>query len=91
MLTDDTLDDTVDLLAEPSPPVAPYSPAQERFIELHRLHLVVKYQWLFGESQFRACTDRGKTATISAAEAQDLVDRGPFEWGVGKAYMRTGL
>lgn len=83
MLIDDSLDDTIDL--------EPLSADQEQFVELHRNRLVVKYQWFMQSAQFRAYTDRGRTATISAADAQDLVDRGLFEWGVDKAYMRTGL
>ena len=84
MMIDDTLADTVDL----APSLAPLSADQEQFVELHRNRLVVKYQWFMQGALFRAYTDRGRTATISAADAQDLVDRGLFEWGVNKAYMR---
>lgn len=84
MLIDDSLDDTIDLAT----PLAPLSADQEQFVELHRNRLVVKYQWFMQGALFRAYTDRGRTATISAADAQDLVDRGLFEWGVNNAYMR---
>lgn len=88
MLTDDSLDDTIDLVPDAAPPFAPLSAAQQLFVDLHRDRLVVKYQWLMQGAQFRAVTDRGKTATLSKQDAHDLVDRGLFEWGVGEAYMR---
>lgn len=64
-----------DLPLMPSPPLAPFAPSDEqmRFMRLHALHFVTKWQWLMNCSWLRATTDRGFTATISESALDELV------------------
>lgn len=66
-----------------SPPLAPLHPDAARFLDLHRHHNVVKWQWLMQDTQFRATTDRGRTATISRDDLDGLIAKGLMERGAG--------
>ena len=53
-----------------------------RFLDLHRHHLVTSWQWCFGETMLRACTDR-ECATIRRTDLDQLLDAGLMERGAG--------
>lgn len=57
-----------------APPLAPLSPAQQRFLQLHVRYLVTKWRWLMQGMHLRAWTECGRVATISLAELRTLVD-----------------
>jgi hypothetical protein len=51
-----------------------------RFVKLHaRVDAPVKWQWLFQGSMLRAETERGRSASISAAAFDELVRAGVME------------
>lgn len=52
------------------------TPAQRRFLDLHKNHFVASWRSLFGGGMLRATTDKGATATLSRAEVQELIADG---------------
>jgi hypothetical protein len=60
------------------------TPDARRFLDLHRHHLVTSWQWCFGETMLRACTDR-ECATIRRTDLDELIHAGLMERGVGFA------
>lgn len=68
-----------------SPPLAPFQPsrAQLRFMRLHHLHMVARWQWHWFNTMLRATTDRGVTATLWADEIEQLIREGLMESGMG--------
>lgn len=71
-----------------SPPIAPLSPTQLRFLALHAHYLVTTWQWHFVATQLRATAGRQR-ATIWRDELDDLVARGLMQYGVGCADVRV--
>lgn len=73
--------------AAPSSSPTPFDPNSEqtRFLLLHTNHIVVKWVWLMQETQLRAYSERGFTATISRVAVDELVRAGAMEWGFGCA------
>lgn len=59
------------------------SRAQVRFMRLHALHLVARWQWHWFNTMLRATTDRGVTATLWADEIEQLIREGMMEAGMG--------
>lgn len=57
-----------------SPPLAPLSPEQARFLQLHVRYMVIKWRWLMQGTHLRAWTDCGRVATIPVRELTALVD-----------------
>jgi hypothetical protein len=74
------------LLTANAPLLLEYKPeftaAQRRFLELHMLHIVERWQWHFLETQLRAHAGN-HTATIWRDELDDLVSRGLMDRGHG--------
>lgn len=61
------------------------TPAQRRFLWLHdrTQDPPTKWHWRMGESQLRAYTAAGHTATLSAVEFEQLVTLGLMKRGPG--------
>lgn len=65
------------------PPAFVPSPGQLRFLRLHALHLVERWQWHWLDTMLRAYTDRGDTATIWRDDVEQLLQQGLMEAGMG--------
>lgn len=52
------------------------TPEQQRFLMLHAKRRVEKWQWLWGSTILRASTERDYTATIPAAQFDELLRLG---------------
>jgi hypothetical protein len=68
-----------------APPLA-WQPnaAQQRFLRFHT-RLVEKWRWHFVETQLRAYTEHGQTATIWKDDLAELLHRGLMFKGMGAA------
>lgn len=77
-------------LAAYAAPCSALTAEQFRFLWLHdmRYQAVVKWRWLLGDTQLRAYTDAGNTATINRAALDQLIAAGLMERGVGIADVR---
>jgi hypothetical protein len=60
------------------------NPRQLQFLDLHRHHLVTRWQWCFGDAMLRACTDRD-CVTISRSDLNELIASGVMQRGPGFA------
>jgi hypothetical protein len=58
------------------------NPRQLQFLDLHRHHLVTRWQWCFGDAMLRACTDH-ECATISRSDLDELIASGVMQRGPG--------
>jgi hypothetical protein len=73
-------------------PLALWAPTVEqlRFLRLHSpAGSVTRWQWHFMDTQLRAYTDAGETATIWRDALQELVDQGLMRWGHGQQVCLT--
>lgn len=64
-------------------------PEHIRFLVLHAKHHVVKWHWHFQETQLRAYTEAGRTATASRKAVEELVAWGLMTCGAGHAKYVT--
>lgn len=81
----------IEFAASGAPPLVPFVPnnEQQRFMDLHRYHLVVKYHWRMQETQLRAFTDTGLVATIHRDALAELIEQGLMQCDAGCTYRLT--